>query len=54
MDVSNITGRGSRTARKLLVRISKEYKIKKGAFVSITQFCSYTGLDENQVRAFLI
>lgn len=52
-DVMNITGRRHRAARKLLERI----RLRKGkgpeAFVTLDEFCSYTGLKEEEVRPFL-
>ena len=53
-DISNITGRKERTARKLLASIRKKYKKKKGEFVTIDEFCSYTGIKEERVTQFLI
>lgn len=53
-DVMNITGRKERAARKLLAKIRKKYKKKKGEFISSKEFCDFTGLDENLVRSFLI
>jgi hypothetical protein len=52
-DVMNITGRGERTARKLLSRIRKNYNKEKGAFITIEEFCSFTGLKPEQVTHFL-
>jgi hypothetical protein len=53
-DVMNITGRKERAARKLLARIRKKYKKKKGDFISIKEFCEFTGIDKELVNAFLI
>ena len=53
-DVMNITGRKERAARKLLAQIRKKYKKQKGEFISIDEFCEYTGLDETRVKLFLI
>jgi archaellum biogenesis ATPase FlaH len=52
-DVMNITGRKERAARKLLARIKKKYKKKKGEFISIDEFCEFTSLKKESVREFL-
>jgi hypothetical protein len=53
-DVMNITGRRERAARKLLADIRKKYKKKKGDFISVKDFCNYTGLEEITVEPFLV
>ncbi|NCU05570.1 MAG: hypothetical protein GXC73_16485 [Chitinophagaceae bacterium] len=53
-DVMNITGRKERAARKLLAKIKKKYKKENGEFISIEEFCSYTGLKEEKVAPFLL
>ena len=52
-DIMNITGRKERAARKLLARIRKKYKKKKGEFISIDEFCEFTSLKKESVREFL-
>ena len=52
-DIMLITGRKKRTAHKLLVQIRKQYNKDRGAFVTIQEFCAYTGLKEEQVLPFL-
>jgi len=53
-DMMNITGRMERTARKLLSRIRKKYKKKKGQFITVEEFCEFTGLDKTVVTTYLI
>jgi len=53
-DISNITGRKERTARKLLASIRKKYKKKKGDFITVKEFCEYTGIETDLVKSFLI
>ncbi|MEO6229435.1 MAG: hypothetical protein ABJB11_01925 [Ferruginibacter sp.] len=53
-DIMNITGRKERAARKLIGRIRKEYNKKEGDFISIDEFCEFTGLMEERVNKFLI
>jgi hypothetical protein len=52
-DVMNITGRSNRTARALLSRIRKHFKKDRNAFISIDEFCSFTGLKQELVSKFL-
>jgi len=53
-DVMNITGRKERAARHLLAQIRKKYKKKKGSFITTKEFCEFTGIAEDQIRAFMI
>ena len=53
-DVMNITGRKERAARKLLAKIRKKNEKKEGEFISIEEFCSFTGLKEEKVAPFLL
>lgn len=52
-DVINITGRKERSAWKLLAQIRKKYNKEKGQFVTIDEFCEYTGIKEERVKPFL-
>jgi hypothetical protein len=52
-DISNITGRKERTARKMIAQIRKKYKKKKGDLISVKEFCEFTGLEESEVFPFL-
>ena len=49
----NITGRKERAARKLLAKIKKNYSKKQGEFISINEFCEFTGLEKESVNKFL-
>jgi hypothetical protein len=53
-DIMNITGRKERAARKLLAQIRRKYKKKKGDFLTMKEFCNFTGLEETEVKEFLI
>jgi hypothetical protein len=53
-DIENITGRSERTARKLLQQIRVKYNKQKGEFVTVKEFCSFTGLEEEEVKQFLL
>jgi hypothetical protein len=52
-DVINITGRKERAAWKMLSKIRKKYKKEKGQFVTVDEFCEYTGIKEERVLPFL-
>jgi len=49
-DVENITGRKERTARKILQEIRGKLGKQKWEFISIHEFCEYTGLREDDVK----
>lgn len=53
-DVANITGQDKRTARRLLARIRTRYNKPRGAYVSIEEFCEFTGFKEQRVIPFLL
>jgi len=53
-DVMNITGRKERAAKKLLAQIRKQYNKKRGGFISVEEFCQFTGLKEEKVSLFLV
>ena len=53
-DVENITGRKTRAARKLLLRIREQNNKPKEAFVTVNEFCRYTGMCVEEVREFLL
>jgi hypothetical protein len=52
--VENITGKKARTASNLLQRILEHHKKPKNAFVTVKEFCRFTGIDEDEVRQFLL
>jgi hypothetical protein len=45
-DVMNITGRKERPERQLLAKIEKKYQKERGSFISVEEFCNYTGLNK--------
>ncbi|MBV7532854.1 hypothetical protein KW844_22355 [Chitinophaga sp. sic0106] len=53
-DIENITGRSERTARLLMQRIREAYGKKPGQFISISEFCLFTGLKEIEVEKFIV
>ena len=52
-DVENITGRAARTARKLLQKIRLALGKSPDEFVTVKEFCSFYGIDEELVKDFL-
>jgi hypothetical protein len=52
-DIIIITGKSDRTARRMIAAIRKKYHKEKNALVSVDDFCSYTGLKEEKVKALL-
>jgi hypothetical protein len=51
-DIEKITGCGERTARRIMSCIRKKTGRGRGSFVTIEEFCSYTGLKEEDVVVF--
>jgi hypothetical protein len=52
-DVSNITGLSPRTAWNLLAKIRKHYNKQKGQYVTLDEFCQYTGINKEEVKIYL-
>ena len=52
-DVMHITGKGERTARKLLTRVRRHYGKDRRSLVTVEEFCAYTGFDPDTVLAAL-
>jgi predicted site-specific integrase-resolvase len=53
-DVQLITGKSERYGRMLLARIKTHYQKQDHQFVSVDEFCQYTGLKAEQVHPFII
>ena len=53
-DVQNITGKKERTARKLISDIRQYLGKSKNEFVTIDDFCLFTGLKKEQIVDFLV
>lgn len=49
-DVQQITGRCERSSYYLLQQIRKYFRKDPKAFVSVEEFCVYTGLREEEVK----
>ncbi|MFN5416673.1 MAG: hypothetical protein ACK5B9_06410 [Flavobacteriia bacterium] len=52
-DVQRITGRSERYGRNLLDKIRISLKKEDHQFVSIDEFCTYTGLKRLDIEPFL-
>jgi hypothetical protein len=52
-DIMRITGKSERYGRKLLEKIKEKYSKEEHQFVTIKEFCSYSGLDITDVLANL-
>jgi hypothetical protein len=52
-DIENLLGKHNRTACRMLQRIRKHYKKQNRQPVTVTEFCSYTNMEEEVVRMFI-
>ena len=52
-DIMQITGKSERTSRRLLKQIRKAAPNANVSFVSLEQFCSYTGMTREAVIPYL-
>lgn len=53
-DVQRITGKSERYGRSLIKRIKDHFQKDDHQFVSVEEFCVYTGLKYEQVTACLL
>jgi hypothetical protein len=52
-DVQNITGLKERSARYVLQRVRLAYGKAQGEYVTIEEFCAFTGIDEKLVKEYI-
>jgi hypothetical protein len=52
-DIQRITGKSGRCARTLMTRIRKHYNKPSHQFISIDEFCQYSGLKADDVKSLL-
>ncbi len=52
-DVQRITGKSERYCRTLLQKIKEYFKKEEHQFVTVEEFCIYTGIKADQVSNFL-
>jgi hypothetical protein len=53
-DVQRITGKSERYGRSLLSQIKAHYQKQEHQFVSVDEFCQYTGLKTEQVYPLIV
>jgi hypothetical protein len=52
-DIQRITGKSERYGRLLLSKIRELHRKEEHQFVTVTEFCEYTGLSLDQVIPFI-
>jgi predicted DNA-binding transcriptional regulator AlpA len=52
-DIMLITGKSERTSRRLLKEIRRSARNTRVSFVSLEQFCSFTGMTREEVIPYL-
>jgi hypothetical protein len=52
-DVQRITGKSERYGRMLLLKIRERFNKEEHQFVTVQEFCNYTGLNVDQVQPLL-
>jgi len=52
-DVQRITGKSERYGRMLLQKIKEKANKKEHQFITIKEFCAFTGLEEQVIYPFL-
>lgn len=52
-DVMRITGKGEKYSRNYLEKIRKKLQKEEHQFITVEEFCDYTGLKIEQVRQFM-
>ena len=53
-DVQRITGKSERYSRMLLQKIKDTLRKQEHQFISVEEFCNYTGLKMEQVQPLLL
>jgi GTP-sensing pleiotropic transcriptional regulator CodY len=53
-DIQRITGKSERYGRLLLKRIKDHLKKEDHQFVTVDEFCTYTGLKDEQITKHLL
>jgi hypothetical protein len=52
-DIMRITGKSERYSRRLLTRIKNHFSKSDHQFITVSEFSSYTGIDESVIKDFL-
>lgn len=53
-DIMRITGKGERYSRNLLEKMKVKYAKDEHQFISVDEFCQFTGLDFEQVNELIV
>ena len=53
-DIQRITGKSYRQSTRLLQKIKEELNKSQNNFISVEEFCQYTGLKQEQVEQHII
>lgn len=53
-DIVVMTGLRPETAQKMLRKIRKAFHKPNGMYVTVEEFCAFTGLDDKTVRRYLL
>lgn len=53
-DVQRITGKSERYGRMLLQKIKEYFQKEEHQFITVEEFCRYTGLNIEQVKPMII
>ena len=48
-DIQQVTGKGERTARRIIQKIRMNYSKPATAFITVDEFCTYCGLKKEDV-----
>lgn len=51
-DIQRITGRSERFGRRMIERIKKDLKKERHHFVTIDEFCHYSGLQKEDILEY--
>lgn len=52
-DVQIVTGKSERWGREIIKKIKTKFNKEEHQFVTINEFCTYYGLEENKVKQLL-
>ena len=52
-DIQNMFGKSDRSARILMQKLRKMFGKSQWQYISVAEFCEYTGLNEEEVREYL-
>lgn len=53
-DIQRITGKSYRQSTRIFNKIKEEYNKPKNSFISIEEFCQYTGLKYEHIQGYIV